>query len=100
MMCPRLHHSITPSSLAPSNPPTTLAFTLSTPPMNPRLPPLALAACLTLSPLSRADEPLVKPLEVRKVYDNGKHNAFTAMRRFKGDLYLAFRAADSHNSPA
>ncbi len=40
----------------------------------------------------------VKPLEVRKVFANGKHNAFTALRRFKGDLYLAFRASDSHES--
>lgn len=42
---------------------------------------------------------LVQPLEVRKVFSNGKHNAFTALRRFKGDLYLAFRAGDAHNSP-
>lgn len=42
---------------------------------------------------------LVKPLEVRQVFANGKHNAFTAMRRFKGELYLAFRAGDGHNSP-
>lgn len=41
---------------------------------------------------------LVRPLEVRKVFSNGKHNAFTAMRRFKGNLYLAFRSGDSHNS--
>ena len=57
---------------------------------------LASLAC-ALSPVT-ADE-LIKPLEVRKVFTNGKHNAFTAMRRFKGDLYLAFRAGDSHNSP-
>ena len=41
---------------------------------------------------------LVKPPEVRQVFANGKHNAFTAMRRFKGELYLAFRAGDGHNS--
>jgi hypothetical protein len=46
-----------------------------------------------------AEEPApIQPLEVRKVYANGKHNAFTALRRFKGDLYLAFRAGDGHNS--
>lgn len=44
-----------------------------------------------------ADE-LVKPLEVRQIYSNGKHNAFTALRRFNGDLFLAFRAGDAHNS--
>jgi hypothetical protein len=67
--------------------------------MNIRLPSLALAACLALPAITHAED-LVKPLEVRKIFDNGKHNAFTAMRRFKGDLYLAFRSADSHNSAA
>ena len=47
---------------------------------------------------ARADDP-IKPVEVRKIFSNGKHNAFTAMRRFKGDLFLAFRAGDAHNSP-
>lgn len=55
------------------------------------------SACCILS--SAMAEKLVKPLEVRKVFANGKHNAFTAMRRFKGELYLAFRAGDAHNSP-
>jgi hypothetical protein len=49
------------------------------------------------SPAQEAVAP-VKPLEVRKVFTNGKHNAFTALRRFKGDLYLAFRAGGAHNS--
>ena len=48
---------------------------------------------------SIAANDLVKPIEARKVFTNGKHNAFTAMRRFKGELYLAFRAGDAHNSP-
>ncbi|MDQ3625367.1 MAG: exo-alpha-sialidase [Verrucomicrobiota bacterium] len=60
---------------------------------------LLLALCIGFPSWSRAGD-LVKPLEVRKVFANGKHNAFTAMRRFKGDLWLAFRAGDSHNSPA
>ncbi len=65
-----------------------------------RLPLAAIPAFLSLmaaAPLPAQD--LVKPLEVRKVFSNGRHNAFTAMRRFKGGLYLAFRAGDSHNSP-
>ena len=66
--------------------------------MNIRLPLLVLAACVALPMFCRADD-IVKPLEVRKVFANGKHNAFTAMRRFKGDLWLAFRSGDAHNSP-
>ena len=58
---------------------------------------LLLAATIFNLSSTRADEP-IKPLEVRKVYTNGKHNAFTAMRRFKGDLFLAFRASDAHNA--
>lgn len=52
---------------------------------------------ISLSSAATADG-LVKPLEVRTVYANGKHNAFTAMRRFQGDLWLAFRCGDAHNS--
>ena len=36
---------------------------------------------------------------VRKVYDNGRHNAFTSLARWRGRLYLAFRTADSHANP-
>ena len=59
---------------------------------------LLAASCAALSSSTRADD-LVKPLEVRKVFANGKHNAFTAMRRFQGNLWLAFRSGDAHNSP-
>ena len=52
---------------------------------------------ISLSAAATADG-LVKPLEVRTVYANGKHNAFTAMRRFQGELWLAFRSGDAHNS--
>lgn len=41
---------------------------------------------------------LVKPLEVRTVVADGKHNAFTAFVRWKGDYWLAFRKAEAHNS--
>jgi hypothetical protein len=64
------------------------------------LPLLAFVAAIGSTPVSAAPaENLVKPLEVRTVFANGKHNAFTALRRFQGDLWLAFRAGDSHNSP-
>ncbi|MBM3831338.1 MAG: hypothetical protein FJ406_12495, partial [Verrucomicrobia bacterium] len=57
------------------------------------LPLLASVATMGSTPASAAPgENLVKPLEVRTVFTNGKHNAFTALRRFQGDLWLAFRA--------
>jgi hypothetical protein len=40
----------------------------------------------------------VSPCAVRTVYANGKHNAFTALVRFRGQLFLAFRTATNHNS--
>ena len=41
---------------------------------------------------------LVAPREVRTVRADGQHNAFTALARFRGQLWLAFRAAKDHNS--
>jgi hypothetical protein len=58
---------------------------------------LAVALVLTSPIPSRADD-LVKPIDVRTVVADGKHNAFTALRRFKGDLWLAFRKGEAHNS--
>lgn len=40
----------------------------------------------------------VKPKEIRQVYGDGKHNAFVAFRRWKGDYWAAFRHAENHNS--
>lgn len=40
----------------------------------------------------------VKAREVRKVFGDGKHNAFTAFRKWKGAYWLAFRHAASHNA--
>jgi hypothetical protein len=45
-----------------------------------------------------AARPLVAPREVRKLYADGKHNAFTALVRFRDRLWLAFRSATGHNS--
>lgn len=39
-----------------------------------------------------------KPKEVRKVFGDGKHNAFTAFVKFKDQYILAFRTAKDHNS--
>lgn len=43
-------------------------------------------------------EPPVQPREVKKVFGDGRHNAFTAMVRYRNELWLAFRAAAAHNS--
>ena len=41
---------------------------------------------------------LVKPTSVEKLVANGKHNAFTALVKWKDQYWLAFRQADAHNS--
>ena len=41
--------------------------------------------------------PEVRVRNVRRVFDNGEHNAFTDLVRFEGKLYLAFRSCpDGH----
>jgi hypothetical protein len=41
--------------------------------------------------------PKVNVFNVRRVFNNGQHNAFTDLVRFKGDLYLTFRSCpDGH----
>lgn len=42
--------------------------------------------------------PLVQPKSVTKLVANGKHNAFTALVRWKDQYWLAFRQAQGHNS--
>jgi acyl-CoA thioesterase-1 len=41
---------------------------------------------------------LVQPTAVRTIVADGRHNAFTALARFRGELWLAFRSAKDHNS--
>lgn len=57
------------------------------------------AICLA-SPSAFADEApdTVKPREVRKVFADGKHNAFTALAKFQDQYWLAFRTGKDHNS--
>ncbi len=38
-------------------------------------------------------------LEVRKIWDEARHNAFTDLTRFKGLWYTTFREAPSHRVP-
>src|SRR5215470_9883346 len=58
-------------------------------------------ALLFLTSFAPAAEPVefpVKPKEVRKIYSDGKHNAFTAFVKFKDTYLIAFRTAKEHNS--
>lgn len=58
--------------------------------------PLILVEPLSAQPLPT--EGPVKPREIRKVYGDGKHNAFTALAKWKGAYWVAFRHASSHGS--
>lgn len=40
----------------------------------------------------------IKPREVRKIFADGKHNAFTALARFQDQYWVAFRSGKDHNS--
>lgn len=52
-----------------------------------------------LLPIRAADPTgVVQPREIRKVYGDGKHNAFTAFAYWKGAYWVAFRHATSHGS--
>src|SRR5689334_17609889 len=52
------------------------------------------ALFLLLAPLPIHAEP--KLLEVKKIWDQGKHNAFTDLIRWKERWYCVFREADAH----
>ena len=39
-------------------------------------------------------------LSVKKIWNRGRHNAFTDMTRFGGRWYVAFREAENHATPA
>ena len=41
----------------------------------------------------------MKLLSARKIWDKGKHNAFTDLIGFDGRMYCVFREADGHVSP-
>lgn len=58
---------------------------------------LMLAVPAAVAQISLADTPQVDVSDVRKVFDNGHHNAFTDLTVFKGAFYLAFRSCpDGH----
>jgi hypothetical protein len=59
---------------------------------------LAFLSCiLSLQPSLAAEPPAVAISNIRRVFYNGEHNAFTDLVRFKGQLYLCFRSCpDGH----
>lgn len=62
--------------------------------------PLALVASVLLAFTAAAaatDAPAVRVSNIRRVFHNGEHNAFTDLCRFKGNYYLTFRSCpDGH----
>ncbi len=54
---------------------------------------LALSLCLTMLPLGASSLEL---LSVEKIWDQGEHNAFTDLIRFKGRFYCTFRESEAH----
>lgn len=58
---------------------------------------LALLFIVTCGLVSAAEPPTVTVTNIRRVFHNGEHNAFTDLVRFKGQLYLTFRSCpDGH----
>ena len=56
-----------------------------------------LSGCVFAPFASAAEPPEVRVAAVRKVFDNGQHNAFTDLCQFSGRYYLAFRSCpDGH----
>lgn len=56
------------------------------------------AACL-LNVTACTDVRGARPVEVRRVWDQAPHNAFTDLVRFRGQWYLTFREASVHAVP-
>jgi hypothetical protein len=57
------------------------------------------AAVLGLSTGAAAAEELVKLVEVRKIWDQAPHNAFTGLAKFQHWWFCAFREGTGHVSP-
>lgn len=58
---------------------------------------LTLAFTCCASPSSGQETPDVRVTNVRRVFHNGEHNAFTDLIRFRGKFYLTFRSCpDGH----
>src|SRR3954469_24300980 len=58
---------------------------------------LTLSACvLSLLFVARAEAQSPRLVSVQKIWDQGKHNAFTDLNRWRGKWYCVFREADAH----
>ncbi len=58
---------------------------------------ILLTLAVLVPAIAIADTPAVDVRKVRKVFDDGQHNAFTDLTVFEGALYLAFRTCpDGH----
>src|SRR3954453_13109704 len=60
--------------------------------------PLLCVAVLFLPAPAVADEPAPAPVlvSVEKIWDAGKHNAFTDLARWRGKWYCTFRESEAH----
>lgn len=54
------------------------------------------AALLAVAPFATAQQPQAEMVSVQKIWDAGKHNAFTDLIRFKNLFVCCFREADDH----
>jgi len=62
--------------------------------VRPTFHPIALVVVSLLSPIVAAAEPQI--VSVTKIWDQGKHNAFTDLIRWHDKFYCTFREADAH----
>ena len=53
---------------------------------------VAFASALILAPIGAASQPQVEVFNIRRVFHNGEHNAFTDLVRFQDRYYLTFRS--------
>jgi hypothetical protein len=59
--------------------------------------PLVLALLVAPHPVADKDAPRLELVgEIKEIWDEGKHNAFTDLIRFKERWYCTFREADAH----
>ena len=61
--------------------------------------PLALLAAVTASSGAESSQPAASLLEVRKIWDQAPHNAFTDLVYFDGRWFCVFREGKAHVSP-
>lgn len=66
--------------------------------MSNRLAVAAAFLCLTLPTLTVSESSAAEPklIAVTKIWDKGKHNAFTDLTRFQGKFFCTFRESDGH----